>query len=339
KTLGELSQDKGSYERRIANLESQRSMRQRLSEGIRLLGQSLNPAEIQKSLEAAIGMCFQHESIELRWVNLSTENSLDALETWVIENSAPLVVKDVSSDERFKTAVFSSGQVPAYKSFILAPLREKGMSGSGRGIIKLKSESANRFSPGDLKIVNLFAMIGSIAFESAILHRKIEELATHDALTGLATRKVLDERLTEECAHASRYKSSLCLALMDIDHFKHFNDSYGHQVGDDLLKWLSNILGSSFRDVDFVCRYGGEEFVVVFPETALSEAEACLERMREYMAQNPFTIKTGKAFSVTISMGVATYPGEATSPRQLIRVSDERLYRAKNSGRNKIVSA
>jgi diguanylate cyclase (GGDEF)-like protein len=156
-----------------------------------------------------------------------------------------------------------------------------------------------------------------------------------DSLTGLYNRRFLEARLKEEKGRADRHKRPMTLLMADIDHFKKFNDSHGHAKGDELLTQIAKVFRKGVREIDVVCRYGGEEFLVLLPETDGAEGEIVAERLREAVA----TGNLGSSGPVTISIGVATYPKDANSPELVILEADTALYKAKNAGRNRVFRA
>jgi diguanylate cyclase (GGDEF)-like protein/PAS domain S-box-containing protein len=167
-------------------------------------------------------------------------------------------------------------------------------------------------------------------------------MATQDALTGLLNRREMDRVLQEEVTRCRRYERPVSLLMIDIDHFKSVNDRYGHKVGDEVLRWIGGIFRSDVRSTDRVARYGGEEIVVILPETGDMEACRVAERFRSLVAAQPFTYTTpgGETLTIpiTISLGVAELPGDALTPDALVVAADESLYSAKRSGRNRVVS-
>ncbi|RDH84307.1 MAG: hypothetical protein DIZ78_12225 [endosymbiont of Escarpia spicata] len=183
-------------------------------------------------------------------------------------------------------------------------------------------------------------LIDSIAKAlSGVIERKqaeaeLEHLATHDALTGLYNRKVLEQRMTDETLRATRYDHVLSVCMIDIDHFKQINDIYGHQAGDSVLRSFAKVLESSIRKTDYAARYGGEEFIVTFPETPLTEAEELAERLRSQIADHYIPIEDDKELNVTASIGIATFPEHAQTWQDLIKAADKAMYAAKQSGRN-----
>ena len=174
------------------------------------------------------------------------------------------------------------------------------------------------------------------AFQALIIHEEIARLAVTDGLTGMNNHRALQERLSDEMDRAGRYFKKLALIMLDIDHFKSFNDIYGHQTGDRVLKDIAKIINNSIRNVDFPARYGGEEFIVILPETGHEDAAAIAERIRLKMFEHPFTAETGEDVKLTISAGIACYPSDATEKKDLIKKADQALYFAKNHGRNRV---
>ena len=156
--------------------------------------------------------------------------------------------------------------------------------------------------------------------------------ATHDPLTGVFNRRQLEDVLRKEVVRAERHARPLSVAMMDADHFKAINDTYGHQTGDEVLRAISDRCRKSLRSHDVFGRYGGEEFVIVFPETNLEEAGAVAERLRVAVAENPIQVGDN-ALGVTVSIGLAAYaPGQDVD--KLFQRADSALYTAKQDGRN-----
>jgi two-component system cell cycle response regulator len=164
------------------------------------------------------------------------------------------------------------------------------------------------------------------------------ELAVTDALTGLHNRRYMNSQLKALAARAAHGGEPVSMLLMDIDHFKSVNDGYGHDVGDEVLKEFAVRLATNVRAIDLPCRYGGEEFAVVMPDTRIEDAQRIAERIRLHVAGSAFRISNGDPLNVTISIGVATSSGETDTPETLLKRADEGLYEAKTSGRNKVVA-
>ena len=165
------------------------------------------------------------------------------------------------------------------------------------------------------------------------------EAAVTDPLTGLHNRRYMSSQLEALVARAVRDGQPVSALLLDIDHFKKINDSFGHDAGDEVLREFAVRLASNVRAVDLPCRHGGEGFVVVMPETALADAERIAERIRLHVAGAPFRVAGGKEIlTVTISIGVASTHGPTDTPELLLKRADEALYEAKASGRNKVIA-
>ena len=169
------------------------------------------------------------------------------------------------------------------------------------------------------------------------LNAQLTDESTHDKLTGLYDRGYFDVALARETRRAARYNRPLALALADIDHFKRVNDTFGHPMGDLALQHVAGLLLGAVRSTDHVCRYGGEEFAILLPETDLSQALAMAERTRSSIEARP--VNVGTPVSLTISLGVAAYPAHATDGPALVAQADAALYAAKAAGRNRIAAA
>jgi two-component system cell cycle response regulator len=170
--------------------------------------------------------------------------------------------------------------------------------------------------------------------------RQTIELAVTDALTGLHNRRYLDTHLRTLFARAKVRGRPLTLCITDIDRFKQVNDVYGHDAGDEVLKEFAGRVRSTVRGADLACRYGGEEFVVVMPDTPAEAAAAVAERLRGMIEARPFQLRSGETpLMLTASMGIATLGPGIETPEQLLKQADRALYEAKNSGRNRVVAA
>jgi diguanylate cyclase (GGDEF)-like protein len=169
--------------------------------------------------------------------------------------------------------------------------------------------------------------------------RMVEALraqAVRDPLTGLFNRQYLDETLLRELRQSRRRKAPLSLGMLDIDHFKIFNDTYGHAAGDEVLKELGKLLRDTVRTSDIACRYGGEEFVLVLLDADLAAALPSVERIFLEIKRKQCVYRGQTLPSITLSAGLAQYPVHGTSPEELLRAADEAMYAAKNAGRDRI---
>ncbi len=164
---------------------------------------------------------------------------------------------------------------------------------------------------------------------------KLENLSVTDQLTGLHNRRYFDEHFKLERKKVSRYNKMLCLIMIDIDHFKLVNDKYGHQIGDEVLKEFSKLLRRNLRNTDVLSRWGGEEFIVLLPETSLSNGLLIAEKIRGVVAGHIFN-KVGK---ITASFGISEVTSRMNSNREAIHLADQALYQAKHQGRNRVVAS
>ena len=221
--------------------------------------------------------------------------------------------------ERFLTGLYKNGRVDDLET----QLRAQG----GRMFWARVSGQQMRFR-GEETLLG--AMVDISAQRAA--EDRLRELATHDALTGAFNRRHIEEVVKREFERADRYGRPLTVAMLDADHFKRVNDSYGHQVGDDVLRELADRCRRTLRSNDVLGRYGGEEFVIVFPETGLDEARVVAERLRGAIAERP--VSTGDlSLPVTVSIGLAT-SSRGQTPDSLLARADAALYAAKRGGRN-----
>ncbi len=217
------------------------------------------------------------------------------------------------------------------ESFIAVPILS---GGEFLGIMHLCHKVGEKeFSERDLRLTTVFA----VQLGAAVKNAKLYEQAITDGMTRLYLHRYFKQRLFDEVKRAERFKRPLALVMIDIDHFKKFNDNYGHQLGDEVLKKVASIVRKSIRTHDLPARYGGEEFAVVLPETDLTGATTLAERIRrtieaEHIEHNAQIIK------ITASFGVAVYPEHANQPDALIKSADMALYQSKEHGRNRVSS-
>ncbi len=190
------------------------------------------------------------------------------------------------------------------------------------------------FKSGGKELAHLTQTFNWMISERKQAEADLEFMATHDPLTKLYNRRSLTQMLTDELFRAHRYKHALSVFMLDIDHFKPINDTYGHQDGDTVLCNFARVLENSIRKTDYTARYGGEEFVVVLPETPLSKVEELAERLCLHIAEHPIRLKVGNELSITASIGVASFPEHAESWGDLLNAADSAMYAAKDAGRN-----
>lgn len=250
---------------------------------------------------------------------------------WVAHEGIPIVLPDVSQDVRFSRRIDSDSRQTA-KSLMCVPIRSKGHI---LGVFEIiNNTTSSSFTREDLTLFLRLVDHAAIAIEMTTIYQKMAEIAVTDDLTKLFNSRYLNRTLEIEITRSNRYKTSLSLIFMDIDHFKVINDNYGHLVGSKLLVEIGQILIRSLRTIDIVARYGGDEFVMVLPQTAPAAALSIAERIRKAVEQHVFLKKDGYSLRMTASFGVASYPESAKSKEDLLRLADEAMYRVKNQTRN-----
>ncbi len=231
------------------------------------------------------------------------------------------------------------GQMPIYApsepplevgSFLAVPL---GPAGRRRGVLILTHSQPGQFSVEGHQLLRLLCQHAAVIVENAITHQMMECLAVTDELTQLPNHRCFQDRLEEEISRARRNKKPLSLLMVDIDHFKKINDTYGHRFGDWVLSQLAGVIERCLRREDFAARYGGEEFALILPETTREGARQTAERLKSEVGRTVLA-HDGNTTHVSISGGIATFPRDASTKEQLIEHADKALYVAKKAGRN-----
>ena len=217
------------------------------------------------------------------------------------------------------------------RSFACLPLTSRARR---LGVIYFYRADRDTFTPADIELLSIVASLAAQAIENARLYAQAQEQARTDPLSGLFNRREFQHRLDTEIERARRYGRPLSLLMLDIDHFKAVNDTYGHPAGDEVLRTLAGLIRHVLRPVDQPARYGGEEFAVILPETPVAETCVLAERLRSAIAAAPFALGTGAMLCVTVSIGVAGCPEDADAGSALVAAADRALYAAKSAGRN-----
>jgi diguanylate cyclase (GGDEF)-like protein len=249
----------------------------------------------------------------------------DGLAARVMEEGRSLHIDDL---DRFEGAPASAAQA-GMRSWVGVPVE---IYGAVAGALSIQSRSPHAFSHDHVRLIEAIGSQAAVALQNARLY----ELAMVDGLTTLFVRRYFDARLDEEIERSKRFGTEFSVVMMDIDDFKHLNDSHGHQAGDRLLRTIAETVRRQMRAVDTAARYGGEEFAMILPRTSMVDAYNQAERIRQQIADIRFTVD-GAVLSVTASFGIASYPeSKAAGAEALIRLADRALYRAKRTGKNRV---
>jgi diguanylate cyclase (GGDEF)-like protein len=244
----------------------------------------------------------------------------------IVSTGKSVRIFDVSKDPNLK---LSPEEV---KSFMAVSMVSRGKV---IGVMEARSNRLGAFLDQDEKIFSILSGSAALAIENALLHQKTQELTVIDDLTGLYNFRYFTRKLIDEVMRAERYKLPLSVIMVDIDWFKKCNDTYGHLFGNRVLQGLAANIKESVREVDVVCRYGGEEFAVILPQTRKNDAQMIGERIRRKVESNEFlTGGEGLPVKVTVSLGVASFPENGRTSKDLIAKVDQALYLAKGKGKN-----
>jgi diguanylate cyclase (GGDEF)-like protein len=204
------------------------------------------------------------------------------------------------------------------------------------GAVFLASIHPNAFSEYHRSFLDTLLNQAAMVVDNSFLHQNMKDMARTDGLTGLLNHRTFMEKLADEYRRIGREERPFSILLMDIDRFKTVNDTYGHPVGDVAIKAVAKVLKETVRVTDFVARYGGEEFAVGMVDSKSAGAEQMAERVRRTMAKTVITTIGGRDLSITLSIGVASFPEDTRNPADLLAAADAALYQAKRSGRNRV---
>jgi diguanylate cyclase (GGDEF)-like protein len=245
---------------------------------------------------------------------------------WVVEHAQAALIDDVTQDSRF--VQLANARTPI-ASMVCVPLTARGMA---VGVVTATSGKPAAFGSHHLELLRFIAMTIALDIENVRLHR----VSVTDGLTGAYNREFLSQRLPSEVTAAIARQWPLCVAMVDVDHFKSVNDTHGHAVGDDVLAEIAVRLRSAIRTGDILVRYGGEEFLLVLPRADSTQAWEIGERMRQRVSLTPTPVGALE-LHIRISVGVAQLSdNDKDDPAALIRRADEALYTAKARGRDRV---
>lgn len=252
----------------------------------------------------------------------------------VVQTGTGRLIKDVDSELGLAKVDILS---PDIRSILAVPFGRRDRT---LGLLCAFKDRPGMFEWYDLEFFRAVSEQVGVALENTRLYQETKLQAITDGLTGLYNHRFFRERLEIEIERTGRYNHSLSLILLDVDHFKHYNDTHGHPQGDELLRELADLLQKSIRKSDLACRYGGEEFVLILPETGKETALSLAERIRKAISEHPFPFKeTQPMGALTVSIGVSTFPIDSNGIDGLIKKADDALYNAKTEGRNRVVGA
>lgn len=245
--------------------------------------------------------------------------------THAIRQAEPFLIDDARQDARFADNPLVTGD-PNVRSYAGVPLLTP--DGYNVGVLCAIDDKVRAFTPGEVDILANFARI-------VMNELQLRHIAERDQLTGALTRRGFIEKAEQEIARFRRYRRPCCLALVDIDHFKAVNDTYGHPAGDAVLReMVASVVGAS-RPVDLLGRLGGEEFAVLLPETEAADALQAVERFRETLAGLAISLPDGRVIHITASFGIAPLSDAIETVEQWLAAADGPLYAAKRGGRNR----
>jgi two-component system cell cycle response regulator len=286
------------------------------------------------SCDGAVVASLDHRVLERRVlgpessVPLELEPESDLSRRWLARRVSPFALADLAADARFRADVCPGVDAgPA----LFAPLRGR-LPGAGY-LALYRARGAPPFGDGDVRHLALLAAWTAVALENLKLAERVEKLAVTDDLTQVYNYRFLKTALRRELRRASRFGQELSVIMIDVDNLKAYNDRHGHLRGSFLLKRLAQLLGQNLRSFDVVAKYGGDEFTLILPQTAREGAVAVAERVRLAVEATQFPLAARG--SITISLGVATFPHDGSDGMSLLRVADRALYRAKLGGRNR----
>ena len=274
-----------------------------------------------------------HNLVDLagQWHDCVIPASFEAESCWALRTGHPHLV--LAGDTTARCAHAAGVE----STYLCVPILAQG---EALGILHIQAtEKDPHIAEGEMSFHTTFAAQVGLSVANIRLREALQTQSTKDPLTGLYNRRYLQEALEREIRRAIRAEQGLGILMVDLDHFKRFNDTYGHEAGDAVLREAASFLVRSVRAEDFVCRYGGEEFVVVLPTADLHAAEMRAQRIREKIRELAVTHNGHSLGMITASIGVAALPGHGINGKDLLEVADAALYRAKREGRDRVAVA
>ncbi len=279
-----------------------------------------------------IGCFNENSSFSKDFANTLIESKNSALIQTILKNQMPVIIGDAKEDNIYCICKIDGCDK---KSFLAVPIV---YNDEVLGIVLLLDKKKNAFSEYDAEIVYNFAAQSGIAIKNAKLFAEIKKLATIDDLTGLNNRRHFFDLAEREFKLHKRYENlqGLSMIMLDVDDFKKVNDTYGHYMGDDVLRTVAERCMQTLRETDIIGRYGGEEYTILLPYAGRQEAQKVAERLKKNISAQPVTFN-GKSIYATVSIGVAVLDDSINTLEELLQRSDIALYEAKKKGKNRIV--
>ncbi|MCP4685093.1 MAG: diguanylate cyclase [bacterium] len=330
---------------RTSELEKSQAQLEMIYENTRILASILEPENVVREVMRIMGQTLQYGNCALVLIAKNGEYyyrarsingnpsfhrkafrvaPTDLLSKIAVQGGA-IRVKDLGDREDYDPMNENA------RSLIISPMNTHGET---KGLLVAESTEKEAFSDRDEQMLSVVARSAGLALENADLHKRTEEMSIIDELTGSFNYRYFIQKFQEEKKRAVRYDLPLSIIMVDIDWFKKLNDGYGHEVGNIVLKSLAGVIQGCIRDVDIFSRYGGEEFVVILPQTPQSEAVHIGERIREQVENHVIDAGTSGKLKITVSVGVSSFPENGRSEEELVSVADQALYQAKDSGKN-----
>ncbi len=255
---------------------------------------------------------------------------------WVAQTGEPVLVEDVKRDPRFTSRIDEVTQIDT-RSVVCVPIKGKEKV---LGVIELVNcLGRESFRAEDIPILKSLADYAAIALENARYIQRIHELTITDDCTALYNARHLNFVLDAEIYRSTRYGYEFSVIFLDLDHFKQVNDTHGHLVGSKLLWMIGDLIKGHLRLIDYAFRYGGDEFVVLLPQTPKQNSVTVVRRLKDLLNSRVFFSDEGLNITVTASFGVASFPADGRTRRELLRMADEAMYLVKNTTRNNIAVA
>ena len=249
---------------------------------------------------------------------------------WVMRRSRPLLIEDALNDFRFSTARRESAV--GIRSVCACPLVTESKV---LGVLRASSRATHTFSSDDLHVLDIIASLAAVTLRNRLLYDRMEVLAIRDSMTGLYLNRYFRERFQEEMARTELNNTPLSLILLDVDHFKKYNDEFGHTAGDTVLRNIAKTLQRFIEPAEIGARYGGEEFALLLPGRDKKSAMKLAEDIRKEVAGQKLVLRRVER-PVTVSLGVSSSPQDGKTADELLLAADKYLYRAKDGGRNRV---